>query len=301
MKIINAWIKASRFASQSYIFVPLLAGQMFHVMIGGKLDWTIFTIVHLYGLFMQLYIVYANDYADIETDRINQTYTIFSGGSRVLCDGALSRSALGYGGILMAGLCLVMGILLALFFGRILSPALILMGILLLWMYSFGPVKLSYRGGGEILQMFGVGCVLPLVGFYAQSGSISRFPLETLAVILPTQLACAMATSIPDFSSDKQSDKRTSTVLLGQHNVRIVVILLNLAAIASFFAIYWARLSEVRVVLPFAVLASIALGLFPLVKQIEKQRAIFLFVMFSIVLTTGIMGSLAYVASNMLS
>ncbi|MBN2344587.1 MAG: prenyltransferase [Deltaproteobacteria bacterium] len=299
MNRLKAWLKASRLPSQSYIFMPLLAGQLFYLMTGGELNWTVFAIVHLYGLFMQLYIVYANDYADVETDKLNKTFTIFSGGSRVLADGELSRRTLGVAALMMAGLSLTMGILLAVIFGRVWAPAIIFAGIALLWMYSFGPVKLSYRGGGEVLQMLGVGAVLPFVGYYAQGGLLADFPMETLSVILPTQLACAMATSIPDFLSDKQSDKRTLTVLLGQKNVRLVIIALNLSAIAAFFAIDWANLTELAVALPLLILAGITVSLVFLVRSIHQQRAIVLFVTLSIVLTIGLMAQLAYVASNL--
>jgi 1,4-dihydroxy-2-naphthoate octaprenyltransferase len=72
------WLKASRLPSQSYIFLPLLFGQAYYVFQGGKLDLYILLLVHLFGLFNQLYIVYANDYADIEADRLNNTFNIFS-------------------------------------------------------------------------------------------------------------------------------------------------------------------------------------------------------------------------------
>jgi 1,4-dihydroxy-2-naphthoate polyprenyltransferase len=299
MSSIRAWFKASRLASQSNIFVPLFTGQMFYLLFGGEINWTIFAIVHLYGLFMQLYIVYANDYADVETDRINRTYTIFSGGSRVLIDGDLSPKALGIAAVVMVLLSVLTGVVLAVLFGRTLAPVLIIAGIALLWMYSFRPVHLSYRGGGEVLQVLGVGVVLPLVGFYAQSGDLTQFPLETLVVILPTQLACAMATSIPDFDSDRQSNKRTSTVLLGQKNVRVAIIALNMVAIAAFFVIDWASFSGLKQVWPLAVLAVIALALLSQVPKIQQKRAIYVFVMSSFVLTTGIMGQLAYVAAAM--
>ena len=299
MNKLKAWLKASRLASQSNIFVPLFTGQMFYLISGGEINWTIFAFVHLYGLFMQLYIVYANDYADVETDRINQTFTAFSGGSRVLVDGDLSPRALGIAAVVMVLLSILVGVLLAVVFGRTFAPFIIMAGIALLWMYSFKPVHLSYRGGGEILQVLGVGVVLPWVGFYAQSGDIAGFPLETLVVILPTQLACAMATSIPDFHSDKQSNKRTSTVLLGQKNVRVAIIALNLMAIAAFFVIDWASFTGLKNVLPLAILAIIALALFSLVPRIHQKRSIVLFVLFSFVLTVGIMGQLVHVATTM--
>ena len=90
MHKIKAWLQASRLPSQSYIFFPLLLGQALRYAQTGQFDWTVFLLLHLYGLFLQLFIVYANDRADIETDRLNTTFTIFSGGSRTLVNGLIT-------------------------------------------------------------------------------------------------------------------------------------------------------------------------------------------------------------------
>ena len=81
---LRPWLKAARLPSQSYIFLPPLLGQALALHQGAKFDWKVFALVHLFGLAMQLYIVFANDYADQETDQRNTTFTPFSGGSRVL-------------------------------------------------------------------------------------------------------------------------------------------------------------------------------------------------------------------------
>jgi 4-hydroxybenzoate polyprenyltransferase len=51
-------------------------------------------LAQLFGLFDQWFIVWANDLADEATDRANATATPFSGGSRVLVEGRLTRAAL---------------------------------------------------------------------------------------------------------------------------------------------------------------------------------------------------------------
>ena len=88
-KQLSAWIQASRLPSQSFIFFPILLGQAAWVSQGGSITWWKFVLIQLFGLFDQLYIVYANDYADYRDDRLNNAPTIFSGGSRVLVDNLL--------------------------------------------------------------------------------------------------------------------------------------------------------------------------------------------------------------------
>ena len=99
---LRSWIQASRPPSQLYIFLPLLAGQSFCVMEGHVLDWGSFALIHLFGLFIQLFIVYANDVGDRDTDVLNRTHTLFSGGSRVLAEKRISLDSLKQAAVLMA-------------------------------------------------------------------------------------------------------------------------------------------------------------------------------------------------------
>lgn len=228
---LSAWIKASRLASQSYIFFPILLGQACCYYQWRQIDWTLFVCLHLFGLFDQLYIVYANDYADQDADRCNTTFNLFSGGSRVLVDGDLTPGQLKNGAIVMAGLCIAIGVGLTLFYQRWWAVPVVIFALSLVWAYSYPPIKLSYRGGGETLQMIGVGLVLPLFSYYVQAGSLVQFPWLLIAALLPSQLACAMSTSLPDEPSDRSAAKRTSTVVLGAKVVKVLILTLNLLTI----------------------------------------------------------------------
>ena len=83
--------------------------------------------------------------------------------------------------------------------------------------------------------MLGVGVVLPVFGYYGQAGTLDSFPWHLLAFILPCQLACAMATALPDEPSDRASSKLTAAVLLGPVVVKRTIILLNAASLIFFF------------------------------------------------------------------
>ena len=240
---LRSWIQASRPPSQLYIFLPLLVGQSFCVMEGHVLDWGRFALIHLFGLFIQLFIVYANDVGDRDTDLLNRTHTIFSGGSRVLAEAKISLHSLRLASVLMAAMTMASALLTALLSGRYLAPVLGGLGLALLYMYSFSPFRISYRGGGELLQTAGVGVILPLYGYYGQCGGLTGFPLEMLGVMLPTELACAVATALPDAPSDRRSEKRTAVVLLGSSLAQVMIIALNLLSIAAFCLLFNQRLS----------------------------------------------------------
>lgn len=228
-KKLSAWIQASRLPSQGYIFFPLLLGQVFGVARTGTLDWPMAILVVLFGLVIQLYIVYANDVADAGLDPLNMTFTPFSGGSRVLAEGKLTAFELKIGVVVTV----VLNVLIAFFLwmkGFAFAPVLILIALGLLWLYSFPPVRLSYRGGGEFLQMIGVGIVLPVFGYYLQTGMLAGFPIRLLAVLLPLQLACAFSTTLPDEPSDRIGGKKTIAIILGGQYAKRVVVGLYLVA-----------------------------------------------------------------------
>ncbi len=225
-KWLKVWLQAARMPSQLYIFLPLLLGQSM-AFIQGSFSWKIFVLCHIYGLCVQLFIVFANDIADLETDTINRTHNVFSGGSRVLVNNFLSWKTLAWAACIFGLLCLIIGLLLGWIDNNWGPLFLIVTGLVLLWAYSFKPLRLSYRGGGEFLQMFGVGGLLPVIGYLAQHGSLSGISWPLIGLMLLLALTCAMSTSLPDEPSDRVSLKKSSTVLLGNLNNQRLILALN--------------------------------------------------------------------------
>ncbi len=236
MQNISNWLKASRLPSQGYIFFPLILGQSMAYYFEENFSGSLFLLTHLYGLFIQLFIVYANDYADLETDRENETYTLFSGGSRVLVEGLLSKRSLKKGILVSIAGTLLVGMLLAFLYQRPLSIYLVLLSLFLLWAYSYPPIKLSYRGGGELLQALGVAILLPLFAFYVQAGNFQSFPWMILIILFPIHLGCAFSTALPDEPSDRMHKKRTFAVIKGPDVVKKTIVLLNSI---SFLLLLW--------------------------------------------------------------
>lgn len=231
---IFAWLRAARVPAQSNIAPSLILGQVLAYGQTGFFSWPVFYWVTAFGVFDHLTIVFANDVADAETDRLNQTATPFSGGSRVLADGILSRRSLACAAVLMASLTLIVSFVLALGFHRTFCPLFAIAALILLWAYSYPPLKLSYRGGGEWLQVMGIGVVLPLLGFYAQRGHIGDFPFALWGATLPLQYAGAIATALPDTPSDRASAKRTASVLWGVRRAECVAFLLQAAGVMIY-------------------------------------------------------------------
>lgn len=292
-KKIKAWIQASRLPSQGYIFCPLLLGQALWFSQSGTFNLPLAGLTWLFGIMIQLYIVYANDLADVAIDRLNSTFTPFSGGSRVLVEGKLGVPDLKRAVAVTVALNGLIGLFL-LVQGRSVAPLLILVSLALLWLYSFPPVRLSYRGGGELLQMTGVGVILPVFGYYIQAGSLEAFPWRYVVALLPLQLACAFSTTLPDEPSDRAGGKKTIAVMLGGNRAKVVVLVLHLLALLLLAGVILPENSLIGFLSVIAVSIAALSGLIlSRARAVPGSRSMLAFVTCSILATLGLTTSIA--------
>ena len=253
---LRAWLQASRPLAQVNIAVPLLLGELLAYVEGLRLDVGLLVVAHLFGVLDQLFIVWANDVADEADDRANPAPTPFSGGSRVLVEGKLSRRSLARAAAAAALAMLALSIFAALALDRPAMPLAWALAVALVWAYSFPPFRLSHGAGGAAVQTFGVMVVLPLLGFYLQIGSVLGFPWPVLVPCVLLGLASHITTALPDQPADEAVGKRTWPVLHGQRRARVHS--LQLAALGALATplvlpdlpqLGWAAIEAVPVVL----------------------------------------------------
>jgi 1,4-dihydroxy-2-naphthoate polyprenyltransferase len=187
---------------------------------------------------MEVCTVLVNEYFDFRTDKLNQNWSAYTGGSRVLVDGLLSfrqiRTAI------FITLCLLILSTVLLFFqnsGN--EPAWSVVGILLLGLflgvgYTAPPMKFCYRGLGELVVAATNGPYVLLAGFFFQTRSFNS-PLPWL-LCMPLFLAVFAAITIsalPDYSADKAVSKRTLAVLFGPRNASALAVVSTIFAASS--------------------------------------------------------------------
>jgi 1,4-dihydroxy-2-naphthoate octaprenyltransferase len=232
-----AWLRAARLPSLLYLWLPLALGQGLAWRHHGAWSGALAAWVLAYGACTQLWIVFANDLADEAADRLNPSPTFLSGGGRMLVEGRLSRAALKTAAGLAAAGALACAGVVAAAPGRLGVWPLAAVGLALLWAYSFPPLRLSYRGGGEWLQAVGLGLVLPVLGYWAQAGALEGFPLLLLPPLLVVNLAIAMATALPDEEGDRLAAKRTVVVVHGALRASGRILGALLAGLAGWAAV----------------------------------------------------------------
>jgi 1,4-dihydroxy-2-naphthoate octaprenyltransferase len=220
----SPWIRAARPLAHANIAPPLIFGQALAHTLAGQFDPVIAFFVLLFGIFDHLYIVFANDVADWKADMENATYNRFSGGSRVVPDGLLTPNQLAIAALCAVGGMVAVCMYLVFVERRMFMVVACSAAVGLLWAYSFPPLRLSYRGGGEWLQGIGVGIVLPMIGYHAQSGALLGVPWLVLASGFLLGWAGNVLTSLPDTPSDRAASKRSFPVRRGEASARLHVL-----------------------------------------------------------------------------
>jgi len=274
MKKWLAWLQAARITSAINIQLPLAFGHAIAYSVNdmvavGNLWW-----LFLYGLGMQLYIVFLNDWSDRFADALNEAPTMFSGGSRVLVQAKLEPKELRNTGLVFGFLVFVWSVALAVFMSRPFLPLLSGVGLGLFWLYSLHPVRMNYRYGGEFLQALGVGGVLPLVAFYFNIGD--WIWLKIGGVILGyifLQLGAAVAFTLPDIEADRKAGKGTMAARFGLKNA---VILSYFFSVLGLLVLWFDGITIEWILFP---LLPLLLILLKLTKNTTQSNSLFVTIM----------------------
>lgn len=177
---------------------------------------------------------YSNDYFDLQADRLNQTPTNWSGGSRVLLNGGVPPHTALATALLFAVIALSAAIVLAANFstGSAALP-LILLALFLAWFYSAPPLRLHSRGVGELTTAIIVPGLTPLTGYVLQTGRFDLLPFLAVFPLCCLQFCMLLAIEFPDAESDCAANKHTLVVRLGADRSARLYALVLIAAYLS--------------------------------------------------------------------
>jgi 1,4-dihydroxy-2-naphthoate octaprenyltransferase len=246
-------LRTTRLPFLTATFVPVFLGLAIAAR-HGAFDWLTAVLTVIGASFAHLAINVTNDIFDelSGADAANQNPTQFSGGSRVVHYGLLSMRQLATvaGGLYAAAI--VIGLLLLL-----LRPSLALLvigiaGVVVGYSYTGPPLKLVYRGLGEIAVAVGFGPIMLLGAYAVQTGRVSW---EPFVASLPVAILIALilyVNEIPDRRSDASAGKRTLVVRLSR---RQVITLYLVAAVLAFASIV---LAVAGGIMPWPTLIALA-------------------------------------------
>jgi len=215
----SAWLRLLRLQFYPMVWVAYTIGALAVWRQEGAFSSRIYWSGYLCLVLIEMLTVISNEWFDQGTDRLNQNAGPFNGGSRVLVDGDLDATSVRNA---VLGMALLVGGSLATLAGTLPPSAhsglFLMMALALLAPgYTVPPLRLVYRGFGELEVGLTHSLVAILCGSLLQSGSW-RDPYPWL-IGLPlffATLAAITLSALPDYEADRAVSKRTLAVLLGR-------------------------------------------------------------------------------------
>lgn len=257
MNFAEKWIYALKIKSWPKLFVPFLLGQSFGVFESNRFHFPTFGLGFLFTLSLVSFIVLLNDYADIQVDTIKRKLFPNGCSPKTIPDNILPKNAVLIVGIIFGFFTLIFGITLEIFLEKPFIIYVTILCILVFVMYSLPPIQLNYRGGGEFLEMMGVGAVLPLFHYYLHKGFLPNLEfLSIVSVFSILSLTSAMASGLSDEESDRQGGKITFVTHFGNRLVRKGIFFF-LSVAFLFLILFFCLFSE-----SFPLLVSLSVILF---------------------------------------
>ena len=153
MNAVIAFIKLGRLKFLGGGFILYALGAAVAAAAGHAIELSRYLLGQGAVTAFQLMTHYANDYFDYDADIANATPTAWSGGSRVLPDGGLPRSAALGGAVVFAAIGSALTLVLALRGAGVLAVPSLALILVLAWSYSAPPLRLCARGLGELVAI----------------------------------------------------------------------------------------------------------------------------------------------------
>jgi 1,4-dihydroxy-2-naphthoate octaprenyltransferase len=208
--IINI-LKLSRGLSYATIFMYLL-GALFALLIGAPFNvWKLILgyCIVLPGVFVG---TFTNGYYDVSIDK-SSTQTPVSGGSTVLADHPELLKTIRNLIVFFFSLSITLGLVFTVVFSYPLTFfAFVVVANIVAWAYTAPPLRLVYRGFGELITMIAVGFFMAGIGYFAVSGFIDLTFLTYSIPLMLTMFAFAFYVEIPDRDADLAGHKKTLVV-----------------------------------------------------------------------------------------
>jgi len=214
------WAYALKPASWPKLLVPSALGQSLGFALAGHFSWLALALGCAFTLADLAFIVLMNDWGDQRVDGIKRE--IFPDGCspKTIPDGILSAREVLFGGLGAGALALVLSYLGVIWLMRPWQLWLALLCVGLFIGYTLPPFRLNYRGGGELLELVGVGFALPIWHIYAQAGTLSLDAMASLWGFACLAFGSAVASGLSDEVSDRAGGKRTIATALGNRVAR---------------------------------------------------------------------------------
>lgn len=273
----GAWLRSLRLQFYPTSWVAYAIGALAVSPSSSVLGTSVFWAGYLCLFLLEVATVWINELVDLPTDQRNRYFNPFTGGSRVLVDGSLSQKEVKVGiGVVLSGLLASTIWLLSL---SAAAPAAVVavLGVLTVLAigYTAAPLKLSYRGLGELDVAVTHSLGVLLCGYVFLGGAWNDPTPWLLSVpMLLGILPSITLAGIPDLEADALASKGTLAVRLGFKNaLRIALFFVVLSTAAALTWQVWGLAGGAYSGIAWLVVPHAALLTWILSRHIRTDRA----------------------------
>lgn len=241
--IIN-WMRVMRLPFLTASIIPVLVGVSYAWYETGIFYPVLFVLSLIGSIAVHIGTNLLNEFVDYTTgnDAGNKYHILpFSGGSGVLQEGSLRPSQVYRAAMICYAVAFFLGVILAYTRG-ILVLYLTVAGILSGYSYDSPPLKLVYRGVGELMVGISFGFFIITGSYYMQTQKVTP---EILLIALPIAIlisAVLYINEFPDYEADKAVGKNHLVVRLGTKKAAVFYSILMTFAYISLLIILVLRI-----------------------------------------------------------
>ncbi len=255
------------------LFFYFSMGALLAVLFGAEFVLNKFILGCLIIFLSTWAVHYHNDYFDYKADH-HVTPTPISGGSGVLIEHPEWRNLAKIMAISLISLAIIVSIIFTIIFSYPLTFVLfVIIANLLALFYAAPPIKLSYRGLGE-LGNSAIGLLFPGLGFFAFMGTLNLQFLIFAVPIMLLQFLFTMSVEIPDMEGDRAGGKKTWIAIKGRRFGFKLITISGLLATISFLLMPYTNLFPKIInfnILAIITLIPLSLGIFELITNPKEK------------------------------
>jgi 1,4-dihydroxy-2-naphthoate polyprenyltransferase len=233
MTSLNIWFQGARPKTLGAAIAPVLVGSSI-AYYEKSFDLTISLLALLVSISIQIAVNYANDYSD----GIKGTDDQRVGPVRLVGQELASPKSVKTAAIIFFSIAALAGLFITILSNQWWFLLLGLSAIVAAWTYTGGPKPYGYAGLGELFVFIYFGLVAVIGTIYAQTLYLKPyFFLYAISIGLFAS-AILVANNLRDREKDKQNNKNTLAVKLGDHKTRnlyVLFMILPFVLIMSLF------------------------------------------------------------------
>lgn len=214
---LSPYIKVHRPFFVTASIAPVLVGSFGGYAVTGDFKAGIFILAAVAMVFLHLGANAVNEYFDYLSgnDAVNTNSSVFSGGSKCIQEGLIAPKQVLLQGITALAVGAGLGLVIVLITKSLFILILGLVGLLGGYFYTAPPLKIGYRGFGEILIVFLFG-IFPVCGsYYLQVGWLDFFILLPALIVGILIFLIILINEFPDYQADAAVNKNTLVVING--------------------------------------------------------------------------------------